>query len=179
MVAGICALTVEASLDSSGKLAYYLRVMFVDYSRAQNASCIGVLQDCEAGQVLVDEHSNQHQGLMRAVPSWLGKMLPSATFSRRLNSANAVSIRQSNNLEQTADAAAEDALAELTAKRAAQKQHGQSGTASRQHGATATDDIFNLFNDTHINRLESDDPAASSEQQQPAAKHNISAERQN
>lgn len=150
--------------------------MYVYYNRAQNPNYIGVLQDCEAGgQVLVDEHSNQHHGLMRAVPSWLGKMLPSRSFSNRLNSGNVVAMWQSNDIEQTADAAAEDALAELTAKRAAQKQQGQSGAASRQHGATATDDIFQLFSDTDIHSFDSDDPAASSEQQQPAAKDNTSA----
>lgn len=131
-----------------------------------------MLQDCEAGEhVLVDEQSDQHNDIMRAVPSWLGKMLPSSAFSTRLNSADVVAIRQSNDVEQSADAAAEDALAELTAKRAAQKQHGQSGAANRQHGATATYDIFHLFNDTHINSLES------SEQQQPASTDNTSAER--
>lgn len=147
--------------------------------RARIPTDIGLLQDCEAGgQVLVDAHSNQHHGLMRAVPSWLGKMLPPISFGRRLNSANTVAIRQTNDIAQTADAAAEDALAMLTDKQAAQNQHGQSSTATGQHGATATDDIFHLFNDTHINSLESDDPAASSEQQQPAGKDNISAERQ-
>lgn len=127
------------------------------------------LQDCEAGgHVQVDDSSNQPTGLMRAVPSWLGKMLPSNMCTTR-NHVSGGAIGTPDAIEQVADAAAQDALSELNAKQAAQNQQRLSGTPTRQHSVTATDDIFHLFNDTHINSLKSDERAASSEQQQPAA----------
>ena len=91
----------------------------------------------------------------------------------------AVAVAAPDGVEQTAAAAAQDALSELNAKQAAQNQHRQSGAATRQHSVTATDDIFHLFNDTHVISLESDDHVASSEQQQqPAATDASYAEKQ-
>ena len=132
------------------------------------------LQDCEAGgHVQVDDSSNQPNGLMHAVPSWLGKMLPSNMRNTR-NHGSGRAVGTPDAIEQVADAAAQDALSELSAKQAAQNQHRKSGTPTRQHSVTATDDIFHLFNDTHIDSSKSDGHAANSEQQQPAATENQS-----
>ena len=111
---------------------------------------------------------------MHATPSWFGKMLPSNISSTR-NNVSAREIGAPDAIEHTADDAAQDAFSELNANQAGQNQQRQSGTATRQHDLTATDDIFHLFNDAHINSL---DHAASSEQQQPAATDACHAEKQ-
>lgn len=111
------------------------------------------------------------------MPSVFGKLLPSNMFStRKHDSARAVGTPDA--IEQTADAAAEDALSQLNGKQAAEHQHRQAGTAARQHNVTATNDIFHLFNDTHIISLESGNHAASAEQSQPGATDACSAEKQ-
>ena len=115
----------------------------------------------------MDENSNPPNALRLAVPSWFGKLLPSNMFSTR-NHDSARAVGTTDAIEQTADAAVVDALSELNAKQAAQNRHRQSGTASSRHSVTPSDDIFHLFNDTHINSLENDNHAASAEQWQPA-----------
>ena len=113
---------------------------------------------------------------MHAMPSWFGKILPVGTR----NHVSATAVGTPDGIGKTADAAAQDALSELNAKQAAQNQHRQSGTATGQHSVNATDDIFHLFNDTHINNvnLESEDHATISQQQQPAAADPCHAEKQ-
>ena len=116
------------------------------------------LQDSEAGDhAVVSEQPNQPSNLMRVVPPWLGNLVPAKVFhGTKHSSGGVVTTRQPDSIAQTADAAAEDALSELNAKRAARNQHArnrQSGAVTRQHSVTATEDIFNLFTDSHDNSL--------------------------
>lgn len=121
------------------------------------------LQDCEAGDHAVPEHSNQHNSLLRLVPSWLGNLMPaSSEHGQRHHSASVgPNTRQSGNIVEITDGASEDALLGLKAKRIAQDQHTRIGQSE-----AGAQDIFGLFSDPQSSSAHNGRQGTVSDQQQ-------------
>ncbi|KAL3150340.1 hypothetical protein ABBQ32_000184 [Trebouxia sp. C0010 RCD-2024] len=121
------------------------------------------LQDCEAGDHAVRANSNQHNSLMRLVPSWLGNLLPANSKHSRSHHSTTVgpNTRQSGTIAQITDGASRGALLGLKAKRIAVDQQTRITQSE-----TAAEDPFGLFSDPQSSSSNNERQGTDSQQQQ-------------
>ena len=142
------------------------------------------LQGYEAGYNLVgNEDCRQQSSILRAVPQWLGKLLPASMTEReqQLDAESPGSLlptEQSGNLAQRTSAARHDALSQLRAKRRAGAQHyGEGQENAAEQNLQADHDVFHLFDGAAGVNSQNDSTLISEHQAQPGIRPDLPAGR--